>query len=103
MKKNKTIIIIIAVLILVSLGIAIYGFLSKEENEEEKPNKTEPNTHAQYDEKIIESYFTNFGKCASGYELEFNEDKKLSLSSLPQSFINNTMHNYLQYSKKIKS
>ena len=56
-----------------------------------------------YSEGEIKSYFSSFGQCATGYKLDFGDDKVLRYNGLPKEFINNTIFNYLKYSGKVES
>ena len=101
MKHNKK--IIISILFVIVLSLSIYGCDKKNQTTPTpKPseNKTEK---ATYDENETIAYFSNFGSCSSGYGLSFQGKKTLNYSDLPSTIVNNTLYNYLKYSKKVES
>ena len=96
MKRNK---LIFSILFIIVLSLSIYGC--------DKKNPPKPNDNqtikAVYDENETIAYFSNFGSCSMGYKLDFQGRKSLYYADLPADFINNTLYNYLKYSKKIDS
>ena len=58
------------------------------------------NQKPKFNVNEMTSYFSNFGECAFGYELDFSDNKKLKYKDLSTEFVNNILYNYLKYKGK---
>ena len=87
--NNKTNIIVVSMIFVLLVSFVVYNL--------------NDNKKLIYDEDEINTLFSNFGQCASGYELLFNNKGNLEFKDLTKEFINNTLYNYLNYYGKIDS
>ena len=86
MKKDDLIFKILIVLFIVLVIYVVFDQLKKPEIEY-NPNETV-------------AYIAYFGNCDTGYKLDFN-DNIVKYDDLPESFINNTLYNYLKNKGKV--
>ena len=109
MKNNNVLKAIISCLFIFIVCVSLYG-CKKNPNQNIPPVKNETNETTETPQVIeyenaneTNAVFSKFGLCATGYELNINNNEKLEYSSLPKVFVNNTLYNYLNYNNMVKS
>lgn len=94
MKKKNIFIIIFIILV----GILIYLFIIKDNNNVNKPDEELEINH----EFIISASFSKFGLCSTGIYFDFSQKNKYTFNDLDDNVIYHILYNYLSVNNKIE-